>query len=269
MAGVETTAQLDQTVNTINAKAILTMDMAGVFPGVFDKQSVPGGARSYTEPKLSRVTAYSLLEGVDMSQAQQITDTLTTVTPAEVGVQVIYTRIAQMTRSSNIVDLITEAITRAITKERDVDGTEQMDNFATSFGSGSTTTLAIGYLSAAIARIRGNTTEATDEPLSCVVHPYTYNDLVDTAASNLLATGGTALLAFGGLNEEFARKYVVGSIAGMPILTDANLAMASNAAKGGVFAKRACVYAELWGIEVAAEEDKSLRGVEQIGRAHV
>ena len=68
-----------------------------------------------------------------------------------------------------------------------------------------------------------------------------------------------------GLPEEFARKYVVGRIGNVPIMTDANIAIASNAAKGGIFTKRAAVYAELWPVDVQPQDDKSLRGTELNG----
>lgn len=267
MAGVTAIAQLTTLVDVINAKAIMTMMDYGVFPGVFDIQRVPKGARSYYENKISALTAYALTEGVDMDQAQQMADTPITISPTEYGVQVVLTRLMLETRSENIETLAAKAITDALKKKQDTTGTEQMDNFATSLGSGSSTTLTRGYMGAALARIRGNTTELSNEPVSMVVHPYTYNDLVD-AISDYVSVGtdaGPVYVGQAGAPEEFARQYVVGRFAGMPILTDANIAIASNAAKGGIFTKRSVVYAELWGVEIKPDDDPSLRGTELNG----
>jgi len=270
-AGITGTSALDQTVNAIRAKAIFTMQDQGVFPGVVDRVSVPDGNRSFTEPKIAALTAYELTEGVDMDQAQQLTDTLLTVSPVEYGVQVIYTRLAQRTRSESTAALISRAITDALKKKQDTVGTVMMDGFETTLGSG-TGTATRGYLGAAMALIRGNATEPSNEPVSCVLHPYCYNDLVDQIADMGIPAGSTIAsftapfnVGVGGLPEEFARKYVVGRVANMPIVTDANIALTSNTAKGAAFTKRALVYAELWGIDVQPQKDESLRGTEMNG----
>lgn len=276
MAGVTGTSQLDQTVNAVRAKAIFTMQDYGVFPGAVDRAEVPAGNRSFTEPKISAVTAYDLTEGLDMAQAQQLSDTLITITPTEVGVQVIYTKLAQKTRSESVVNLISRAITDALKKKQDTDGTAQMDNFAVAFG-GSGKTLTRGYISAAIAQVRGNTTEISKEQLYCAVHPFTFNDLVDQLTEGLsLSNAGvpSSLLEIGAAGTvvghqrthlDLIQRYGVGSLHGVPILTDANFAIASSLAKGGVFTKRAVVYAELWGVDVEPEKDGSLRGTEMNG----
>ena len=63
--GITTTTYIDQMVNTINAEVIHTLQQEGVFPGVVERVSVPKGARSYTEPKISTVAAVDLTEGLD------------------------------------------------------------------------------------------------------------------------------------------------------------------------------------------------------------
>lgn len=262
MAGWTSTASLTNVINTIRAKSIFTMQDFGVFPGVVDRVSVPSGNRSYTEPKIGTLTAYALTEGVDMEQGQVLTDSLMTVTPTEVGVQCLYTRLAEKTHSESIVSLITRAMTDALKKKQDQDGCALGDGFSVSFGAGSGTTLSTGYLSAARAQIRGNSTELSNDPVTAIVHPFTYNDLVDAYTTKLFATGGTIDVGFGGLSEEFARKYVVGTLAGMPIVTDSNFTIGSSAAKGMVMTKNATVYAELWGVDVQPDADPSARGTE-------
>jgi hypothetical protein len=265
MAGWNSTTQLDQMVNTINANVIYTTQDNGVFPNCFDKASVPKGARSYTEPKIGAVSAYALTEGVDMAQAQQLADSLLTVTPTEIGVQVLLTDIVKLTRSDNVVKMASKVISNALIKARDVDGTEMMDGFATSLGSGSGTTCTPGYLAAARALIAGNSTELSSDTPCVVIHPYTYNDLVDIQVEGKVTTSGVQVYGGAGFPEEFAKKYSVGNYMGMPIFTDANIAVGSNAAKGGVFVKDAVVYVELWGAKVEPERDASARGDELNG----
>lgn len=213
-----------------------------------------------------------------MAQSQQLTDSLVTITPNEVGAQVVITDLAEWTRSENVVEITRRAITDALKKKQDTDGTTQLDNFSNTIG-GTGTTLTPGYLNAAVAIVRGNTTEISNEGLVCVVHPYSYNSLVDslgfgiglvgdatmrelgaTAASGTLIAGMHPGVA--GVPAEVLRKYTVGQISGMPVMSDSNIAIASSLAKGGVFTKRAVVYVELKGIRINPQRDESLRGTE-------
>ena len=276
MPGVTGTSQLDQTVNAVRAKAIFTMQDYGVFPGAVDRVEGPGGNRSFTEPKIAPITAYDLTEAVDMDQAQQLSDTLMTVSPTEVGAQVIYSKLAQMTRSENMVNIISRAITDALKKKQDTDGTTQMDNFATALG-GTGKTLTRGYLSAGIALVRGNTTEISKEALYATFHPFTMNDLVDQLSDGMAINNDATVAVWGApgaagtvvgqqrTEMEMIRKYAVGSLHGVPLLTDSNFAIVSSLSKGGIFTKRAVVYAELWGVDVEPEKDGSLRGTEMNG----
>ncbi len=268
MAGITDTSQLQYVVNTIRAKAKFTMQDPGVFPGLFDGGcNPPKGARSYTEPKFGTVTAYDLTESVDMAQAQQLTDSLPlTLTPTEVGCQVIYSRIAAETRTENVASAISKVITNAIKKKRAQDGAAMLDGFSTSLGSGSTTTVTRGYLSAARALIRGNSTEPNLEETPVVVmHEYSFNDLVDLMSEGTVVGSVVLNVGLAGLPEDFAKKYMVMNLAGMPIFTDGNITVSSSAAKGGIFCKSAVAYGELWGLEIEPEKDASLRGWEVNG----
>lgn len=260
--GINTTAEIDQMVNVIQAKAIATLKSEGVFPGVCDTAQVPSGARSYTEPKFSGLTAMALTEGVDMAQAQAISDSLLTVTPTEVGIQVIYTKLMQKTRSQDVVALIKDAMTKEIRRKRDYDGTLMMDGFSTSLGSGSGTTMTPGYLAAAKALIAGNPTEPDDDPTMSVMHPYSYNDLVDAFVEGKVTTSGVQQYGIAGMSEEFVKRYSVGSIMGTPIFLTPNITVSSNAAKGGVFTKKSIVYVELDSLAITPDYDPSLRGTE-------
>jgi hypothetical protein len=200
-----------------------------------------------------------------MAQAQQLADSLLTVTPTEIGVQVLLTDIVKLTRSDNVVKMASKVISNALIKARDVDGTEMMDGFSQALGSGSGTTCTPGYLAAARALIAGNSTEISSDTPCVVIHPYTYNDLVDIQVEGKLTTSGAQIYGAAGFPEEFAKKYSVGNYMGMPIFTDANIAVDTNAAKGGVFVKDAVVYVELWGAPVEPERDASARGDELNG----
>ena len=118
----------------------------------------------------------------------------------------------------------------AIERKKDLDGLTQLDGATTSLvGSGST--LASGHIAAAAFRIRGNTTEPWDGPVSFVLHSFQMKDLFDELVAGVgtypIPAGPTADVFKGGFNLPIANA------AGF---TDDNILISSNNAKGGVFA---------------------------------
>lgn len=93
MAGTTGTSQIDQAVERYLAQSRYTLqERPGVFMKSCRNEVLPKNqGPSYLIPKYSTVSTYALTEGVDMAQAQQITDTLMTLTPTEYGNQVVLT----------------------------------------------------------------------------------------------------------------------------------------------------------------------------------
>src|SRR3990167_9683629 len=99
MAGVTGTTQIDQAVEKFLAASRYTLqERPGVVARSIQNIRLPeNSGPSVNIPKYGTVTTYALTEGVDMAQAQQISDTLMTITPAEFGAQVILTDLMMMT----------------------------------------------------------------------------------------------------------------------------------------------------------------------------
>mgnify|MGYP001616022567 CR=1 FL=1 len=194
-----TVEELTNIVNAVRAKTVMTMQDPGVFPGVFEKVPVPAGNRSYTEPKVTALTADPLTDGVDITKVQKLTDSLLTVTPTAIGLKCVLTRLGTITRSESIPALYSKAITNACKLLQDQDGCAMMDGFAKSIGGGSGT-LSMGYLNAALANIRGNATEPDPDPAVFVFTPFQFNDLADTQTAAIQATGRTGPALWGGVN---------------------------------------------------------------------
>lgn len=92
-AGTTGTSQIDQAVNKYLAESRFTMqERPGVFMKSIRNEVLPTGqGPSVNIPKYGTITTYALTEGIDMAQAQQITDTMMTLTPTEYGNQVVLT----------------------------------------------------------------------------------------------------------------------------------------------------------------------------------
>src|SRR5690348_1894231 len=92
-AGLTGTAQIDQAVNKFLAESRFTLqERPGVVQKSIRNENLPTHqGPSVNIPKYATITTYALTEGVDMAQAQQITDTLMTLTPTEYGNQTVLT----------------------------------------------------------------------------------------------------------------------------------------------------------------------------------
>src|SRR3990172_3939425 len=96
-AGVTKKSSVGDSVPTeFIADVLLKTQQGAVMRNLVDVHTLPegeGGVYELTE--LTRAIAYALTEGVDMTQAQEITDSSVEVTPGEVGAQVVRTDLAE------------------------------------------------------------------------------------------------------------------------------------------------------------------------------
>ncbi len=269
MAGPVTTSSVGDSVPTeFIAEVRLKTQQGSVMRGLVDTHTLPegeGGVYEITE--LTRAIAYALTEGVDMTQAQEITDTSLEVTPGEVGAQIVRTDLAdkQITRRANLPRLLGETLGNAIITKEDVDLLAQVDAAATALGSAGTS-LTAGYIMAAAATIRGGgqaaaaivagTPEVGPDPINAVfsdnqlhnvikqftVETHTYNESVKEL-----------------LSDAFVRR-----IGGANVYVDNNLGKdSSDDAKGGVFSKKALVFVRFGGgPNMEPERDASGRWTE-------
>lgn len=125
--------------------------------------------------------AYGLAEAVDMAQAQALADALTTVTPSEVGVQVLLPdttvrRIADPGLESKVAQMMNDAYDA----KEDGDGCDQLINFTPRLGSAGTC-IGLGHLVAARSRLDignlqrrdylGQRPQPAPMPWYCVLQP--------------------------------------------------------------------------------------------------
>jgi hypothetical protein len=224
-------------------------------------------------PTFGTVVARDLAEGVDNVASETMSDSLVTVTPAEVGCKLILTDKLVRDNQEDIKAAAGRILGNAMEVKRDQDILLQLASAATSLGSGSTATM--GQVAAARVIIKGNpVSNGGPGPgsLACVLHPYVSLDLVDVLTPLApVQSSGTAGYTIQSpamaMVDEVVRQYGVGRLFGMPVIEDGNIdtTTIANTAKGGVFCTGeggAIILGTALEWSVEPERDASLRATE-------
>lgn len=265
---ITTTTVLADTVPTILEKARFTQRFVAVMASLvwnIKKQLHDGSTVNI--PYFGIVEARNLTEGVDMTTAEDMEDTLVTITPGEVGCKIILTDKLVRDNSEDIKSAAGRILGEAMEYKRDFDLIGEIDNAPTSnpdhtLGAGSSA-LTMGEIAAGRALLTGNAVTYRGPwrgSMACVHHPYVLLDLVDVMTP---VNPAVASLEGVGLAGQVLMSYTIGRLFGMPIIEDGNIPTAE--CKGGVISTGegsgiVLATADEWGIE--AERDASLRATE-------
>jgi len=267
-AGTIGQSQIANAVRTFIAEAVTLMEHKGGMKPTVDTKTLPRKqGRTWNEPYLPPVTASSLTDAVLFDSPTQISDGKITITPAEVGVQVLWTHRAENTSTLNLASMLGDLCANAIEYKRDCDLLGQIDNFSTALG-GSTTTLTVGLIGAAAALVRAGrsgtsrtgaraTGNPAPAPYFAVFHEYNRYDLASQlsglSGSPSQVTTGAAVSNFAGqtlseFNKEWIENYHVGNVHGVNFFVDNNLTISSGV-KGGVYAKKSMIHCQFAGVD--------------------
>jgi len=261
-------------------------DESGVFRSCATKLTLkPHEGRSKNVNNYNRVVAYDLADGVDMQQAQQLADTTTTYTPAEVGVQVLLPgSTMRRVADPDLLKRTGRMLAAAYDLKEDQDGGLQMVNWTPIMGAASRSVGAGEYLGAVQRLQIGNNLanpEPPPKPWFLVDHPIKLGVLtakltpltdVPTGTSVYVATsaasGGTVAPGGRAATDELLRRGIgaVGSFWGATVKSSANLIPSNGTdSSGGVFSQEGLVYVSE--VEPKSEpdtSDKSLRGAVEL-----
>lgn len=263
-------SSIDDAVNRYVAESRFTMqERPGVVWANIRKETLPTGeGGSVNIPKYGVVNTFALTEGIDMSQAQEITDTGLAITPAEFGAQVVITDLQLMTTKDEFFRVAGKVLGDSFDRQREQTLCDDMDNYSVALGSAGTA-MNLGHIMASYASIKYNAAangtagrggEPAPDPVYGFFTPSMIHSLKKTMVGGIGAAGVTQIapdLARTQYQDEF-------SVAGVNIRGTVNLTKdTSDDVKGGVMSKEGLIGVQLGsGPEAEKERDASLRAWE-------
>lgn len=260
-AGATTRTSLADSVPTEFIAEVKLKEQEGdVMRNLVQNVTLPEGeGGNYEETELTRAIAYALTEGVDMAQAQEITDTPMNITPGEVGAQVARTDLAamQISKRANLPRLLGQILGNAIITKQDVDLLSLLSGFSVDLGTAGRS-LTSGYIMAAADAIRAGGQAAaaivagTPEPAPKPLYGVFNTNMMNTVKKELslgLPQAVTGVQIPGtDYSVEVLKEAAVRRIGGADIFEDNNMGKdASDDAVGGVFSKQALRYVKFGG----------------------
>lgn len=292
--GVTAVAQLDNMRRTFIAEAQLVQEHKGVMDRLVATRRLPKQeGTTYNMPYLGAITASSLTDGVLFDAPQQITDTNVQFTPAEVGVQVLWTRRLNLVITEDFPRLAADLMMNAIEYKRDTDLLGQLDSFDGIAGAAGTAVYH-GLIAAGVNAVReGRAATVTsgspvartgarttgDPPvgqkISVVLHDrcaydlsVQYGGLANVAAGSGSMAAATQSISVspgnGGSYEQQWRETHMTEfkIRGAQVYVDDNLSIdASDDIKGGIFAQQAIQHITFQGVQDYQERTPDGRAV--------
>lgn len=239
--GDTSTGSINDALNVMVASARMVRDYDAAVPKTVDRKSLATNTGlSWIEDRVELLTAQDVNEQTILDNPQQYSDTKFSITPTYSGIMTYITDRTMARGDSKVTALLRgQAMSRAMQRKKDVDGIAQFAVFTTAL-AGTGQTLVSGILSAARSRIQGNTTEPSTAPINAILHPFGEKDLQDEIVAGI----GTYPVP-AGMSEQFYRKGFSGTIVGVNLWTDGNIAIDSTPdARGAVYSNEAIVLVE-------------------------
>lgn len=275
-----TTAQIDNAVRKfVAASRYVIQERPGVMKSSIRHEDLPTRqGPNINIPKYNTVTTGALTEGVDMQQAQVITDSNLVLTPAEFGSQVILTDMNLMEAKDEFFGVAGRLLGEGYDRHQDQTLCDDLDNFSLALGSAGTA-LTVGHMMAAYASIQYNAPadasagrggEPAPGPYYAVLTPSQIHALNKNMVGGIGATGATQNAPETGRIGNPGGEFSIPGLVGLTVKSDININKdTSDDAKGGLFSKEALILATLGGgPDAERERDASLRAweVNYVGR---
>ena len=257
MAGETTTGSLTDSQPYVIAAARIVREFEGVYRRTCDiRDQAKGEGLSWNEISLGQLNASDITETTRNENAQNIADTLFSITPTMTQILVkitdrTYRRIAQVVTSK-----FGQLAGNAMARKKDEDYLDLFSTFSTGASPGTGAPMSFGHVTAAVSRIGSNTVEPSSAPIYSVLHGFQIKDIQD----EILAGVGTYTVPVG-MTEETFRKGFRGTIANSNVFEDGNITInATPDARGATHSKEAVVCVLGMGIKTENRRDPSFGG---------
>lgn len=177
----------------------------------------------WKEVVLNKLTAMNIGETTDLEQnPQEIVDAYFTISLTQVGMSVFMTDLSKVRMSTLVASKLGVLTENAMARKKDLDYIAIAQSATSDLGAAGNP-MSSDLVSAAVANIRGNTTEPWDGVIHTVMRTFHVKDIQDEGVSGF----GTYPVTTG-LTEEFLRKGFSGDLYGSKVYTDDNITVDSS-----------------------------------------
>lgn len=265
-----TKTSIDDAVNRYLAESRYTLqERPGVLWGSLRNETLPEGEGPTVHvPKFGTVNTGALTEGIDMANAQEITDADTPITPAEYGGQVLLTDMMLDTVRDDFFRVAGKILADSFDRQREQTLCDDMDNFSVALGSAGTA-LTLGHAMASYASLKYNAAangtagrggEPAPDPIYGFFTPAMIHSLKKTMVGGIGSAGATQVTPDRD-EAKFGNEFEAG---GLMVRSTINFNKdTSDDVKGGACSKEAIITAQLSGGPSAEKQrDASLRAWE-------
>lgn len=254
--GTTITGSLADSLPTYIASARNVRQHEGVMQQLCDKVTLEKNTGlSWNEITIANLTAQAVTETTKLDNPQQLSDSIMTITPTMIGINIAITDRVKARISSAALAKTAGRTQAAIELKKDQDGLVVLDGFTTSL-CGAGVTLTSGHIGTAAFRISSNSTEPGKPPFNGVLHGYQIKDLYDEITASVGSYEVTE-----GMTARVFQEGFRGTINGVRIFEDGNITVdSSDDAKGGVFAKEGVILVQGRAPRVTTVRDESYGG---------
>jgi hypothetical protein len=256
-----TTGNLENAQNIILSKARHTADNNAPTVQLFEKFTLPQGAKQVTVPKVGQATFANLIDGVDMTDSADIGMTTTDLTTGEVGCKFILTDKLVRQANDNVFELTGRMLGNGLARKKDRDGIALFASFSNALGADDKD-MEIINLAACIAYARANN---FPDPVNIVHHP---NAVYMCMASMAIVpeTAGDPLPGGDADRSALLKNFYKMRFDNVGLFQTGNIDVITTTASGygAIFSMNALAYLESVGFQTKNDEDISLRATEVV-----
>lgn len=253
-----TTGNLENAQEIAIAECRYTAEHNTPCANLIERMKLKKGQKQITVPKVGQMTAYDLVDGIDIVDTEDIGMTTTDLTTAEVGLRVVLTYKLIDQEDANVFKIVGRQMGNAMARKLDTDVIALFSalNGGTTLGADGKD-LSMTNLAACIA---GAKSGKYPLPVNIVHHP---NAVYALMKSMTITPSQTYPLPHG-YSEDLLKDFYAVKVNGIPVFEDGNIEKISgtDSAYGAIFSKSAMVIVESFKDRVEREKDISLRAWE-------
>src|SRR3990167_6075958 len=216
------------------------------------KRQPEGTGDEFNWYTLNQIDAENITETQTNSNFQQFSGSVQSTEPQMTQVIIKVTDKTYRKVSKNVTSLMGPAAGNAMERKKNKDYLATFTTFATTNSPGTGQPMASGYISAAVANARSNTTEPAMTPVSTVLHGF---QIFDLQVEQVTAIGTYAIPA--GMTEQVFRNGFQGQVSGSMVFEDGNIAVDSTPDSNGATHAREGVYSVM-GMSLKRETDRDI-----------